>query len=51
LKFHYNSKPHWDEEPAKQRIFDAFEHKIKQEWINKLILSMPKRLQDCSISK
>src|SRR5436190_12545409 len=47
LKFHYNSKPHWDEEQSKQRILDAFEHQISQEWINKLILSMPKRLQDC----
>jgi hypothetical protein len=47
LKFHYNSEPHWDEERAKQRILDAFEHKIKQKWINKLVLSMSKRLQDC----
>jgi len=47
LKFHYNSQPHWDEEQAKQRILDIFEQEIKQEWINKLVLSMPKRLQDC----
>jgi len=47
LKFHYNSEPHWDEKRGKQRILNAFEHNIKQEWINKLILSMPQRLQDC----
>ena len=47
LKFHYNSEPHWDEDRAKQRILDAFEYKIKQEWINELILSMPQRLKDC----
>jgi hypothetical protein len=47
LKFHYNSEPYWDEEWAKQCILDTFNHEIKQEWINKLILSMPKRLQDC----
>ena len=47
LKFHYNSEPHWDEQQAKQRILDAFEHKINQAWINKLVLSMPKRLQAC----
>ncbi len=47
LKFHYNSEPHWDEEQAKQRILHAFDHEIKQEWINKLVLSMPQRLQDC----
>ena len=33
------SEPHWDEERAKQHILDAFEYKIDQEWINKLILS------------
>jgi hypothetical protein len=47
LKFHYNSEPHWDEKRAKQRILDAFKNKISQAWINKLILSMPQRLQDC----
>src|SRR5436305_11276678 len=46
LKFHYNSESHWDQEQAKQRILDMFEHKIKQEWINKLVISMP-QLQDC----
>ena len=47
LKFHYNSEPHWDEEQAKQHILDAFENKIKQEWINKLVLSMSQRLKNC----
>ena len=47
LKFHYNSAPHWDENQAKQRILDVFEHEIKQELINKLVLSMPRRLQAC----
>ena len=47
LKFHYNSKLHWNEGQAKQHILDVFEHDIKQEWINKLVLSMPERLQDC----
>jgi len=32
---------------AKQQILDAFEHKIKEERINKVELSMPKRLQNC----
>ena len=41
------SQPHWDEQQAKQCILDIFEQEIKQEWINKLVLSMPKRLQDC----
>ena len=45
--YHYNSESHWDKERAKQRILDMFELKIKQEWINKLVLSMPERLQDC----
>ena len=47
LKFHYNSEPHWDEKQGKQRILDAFEHRIDQKWINKLVLTMPQRLQDC----
>ena len=47
LKFHYNSQPHWDEEWVKERILHAFEHDINQEWINELVLSMPKRLQYC----
>ena len=37
----------FDEEQAKKHILNAFEHQISQEWINKLILSMSKRLQDC----
>ena len=47
LKFHYNSQPHWDVEQGKQHILDIFDREIRQEWINKLVLSMPKRLQDC----
>jgi len=48
LNFHHPRRlPHWDKEQAKQRILDIFEHKIEQEWINKLVLSMPQRLQDC----
>ena len=47
LKFYYNSESHWNKEQAKQRILDIFEHKIEQEWINKLVISMPQRLQDC----
>ena len=26
---------------------NGFDHEIKQEWINKPVLSMPRRLQDC----
>ena len=35
------------EKRVKQRILDAFEYEIEQEWINKLVLSIQQRLKDC----
>ena len=47
LKFHFDSMPRWDEKQARQHILDIFERKVGQDWINGLVLSMPRRLQDC----
>ena len=47
VEFHYNSERHWDQNWAEQRILDALERRIKQEWVNEVILSTRQRLQDC----
>ena len=44
VKQHFSKTPHWDNDELKDHIQYAWEHKVPQEWINKLVLSMTDRL-------
>ena len=49
-KQYVRKKPHWDDELVLELAQEAWKQ-IPQDWINKLVHSMPQRLQDCIDSR
>jgi DNA-directed RNA polymerase subunit F len=49
-KNYVRKRPHWTDELVDELVQEAW-HDIPQEWINRLVDSMPQRLRDCIQSK
>jgi hypothetical protein len=49
-KQYVRTRPHWSDELVTELALEAWDQ-IPQDWINKLVDSIPQRLQDCIDSK